>query len=45
MKKLNDEEMINVKGGAISLKIIGAIGAAVVFVIGVIDGLIHPKKC
>jgi len=45
MKKLNNEEMINVKGGAISWKIASVVGAGLVFVIGLIDGLVNPKKC
>ncbi len=46
MKILNNEEMLAVEGGAVSLKLIaGIIGAAAVFVIGVIDGIINPKKC
>jgi len=46
MNKLNNEEMINLKGGAISYKaIIALVGAGVAFLIGVIDGLINPRKC
>lgn len=46
MQKLNNEEMLKVKGGGISTRLIwGIIGGAVVFVIGVIDGIISPKKC
>ena len=44
MKKLNNEEMIKVKGGAVS-KFWGVIGAGIVFLIGLIDGLINPRKC
>ena len=45
MNKLNNEEMLNIKGGAISWKVAAAIGSAIVFIIGVVDGLINPKKC
>ena len=45
MEILNNEEMLNVKGGAISLKLVGIIGGAIVFLIGFVDGVIHPKKC
>ena len=46
MKKLNNEEMIKVKGGAFSYKLLlGIFGAGIVFVIGVVDGLINPRKC
>jgi hypothetical protein len=43
--ELNNEEMLNVKGGAITTKLLGALGAVIIFAIGVVDGLIHPKKC
>ena len=46
MKKLNNEEMISIKGGGISSTFIwGIIGGAVVFLIGVLDGIVSPKKC
>ena len=45
MQVLNNEEMISVKGGAFNLTIATAIAGVVVFLVGVIDGLIHPKKC
>ena len=45
MKKLNNEEMLNIKGGGISFKIASLIGGAIVFLIGFVDGVIHPKKC
>ena len=45
MKRLNSEEMINIKGGAISFKVAALVGGAIVFIVGVIDGLLHPKKC
>ena len=43
MKKLNNEEMLNVKGGA--GKLWGVLGAGIVFLIGLIDGLLNPRKC
>ena len=45
MKRLNNEEMMNIKGGAIGWKILAAIGAGAIFIIGVVDGFINPKKC
>jgi len=46
MIKLNNDEMINVKGGALNLNIaLGIIGGAIIFVIGIVDGLINPRKC
>ena len=46
MKKLNNEEMLGVKGGGISSKFLwGIIGGAVIFLIGLVDGVVNPKKC
>ena len=45
MKKLNDLELKNIDGGAISLGWIVGIGAGVTFLIGLIDGIIRPLKC
>lgn len=46
MNKLNNEEMIDLKGGAFSCKALaGLVGAGLVFLIGLIDGLINPRKC
>lgn len=42
---LNNEEMINVKGGAFKFKLAGVIGGAIVFLIGLVDGLLNPQKC
>ena len=44
--KLNNEEMLDVKGGGISSKLIwGIVGSALVFLVGLMDGLVNPKKC
>jgi len=46
MNKLNNDEMMNVKGGAFKLgALVSVIGGAIVFIIGIIDGLINPQKC
>ena len=45
MNKINNEELRKVKGGAINLKLMAGIGAFASFLIGVIDGLMNPKKC
>lgn len=43
---LNNEEMLNVKGGALKFKLISAIiGGVTVFIMGFVDGFVHPKKC
>ncbi len=49
MKVLNNEEMMNVVGGAFSIKLAGFITGVLtgiaVFLIGVWDGYINPNKC
>jgi len=46
MVKLNNEEMLLVKGGGVSAKLLWKlIGGAVAFFIGVIDGIVNPRKC
>ncbi len=43
--ELNDKEMNNVKGGAVSWPIVAAVGGVVAFIIGVISGYTNPTKC
>ena len=47
--ELNNEEMMNVKGGAISFNIAalitGIATGAVTFLVGVFDGFLNPNKC
>ena len=45
MKKLKKQELTNIKGGGLKLGAGLLIGAAVVFVIGVIDGFVRPLRC
>ena len=45
MKKINNEEMKKVKGGAINWGMMAGIGAAVSFIMGIIDGWTNPRKC
>ncbi len=45
MRKLETEELKQVYGGEINIGIILGIGSIVSFVIGVIDGFVHPKIC
>lgn len=45
MKKLNQEKLQEINGGAVHWGIIAGIGAVGSFLIGVIDSLINPKKC
>ena len=46
MKNLNNEEMFSVTGGGISSKFLwGIVGGTIIFLIGLVDGVINPKKC
>lgn len=45
MKKINDEHLKKIKGGGVNWSLMAAMGALGSFLIGVIDGLINPKKC
>ncbi len=46
MNKLSNEELMEVTGGGVFSKAVwGIIGGAVVFLIGVLDGIVSPKKC
>ena len=41
----NNDQLKKIKGGAINLKLVAGISAVASFLIGVIDGIINPKKC
>lgn len=45
MKKVENEKLKTVQGGGINWGVMAGIGAVASFLIGVIDGLINPKKC
>ena len=45
MNNLSNEMLEKTTGGEISIGGISAIVGAVIFVIGVIDGIVNPKKC
>jgi len=45
MEKLNDNELLNISGGAISFGVFAAIAGTITFLIGVIDGFTRPLKC
>lgn len=42
---LRDDELITIQGGALKGGIIAIIGAGVVFIIGVINGITRPYTC
>ncbi len=45
MKDLTNEELQSINGGGIHVGFLMGLGAAVTFIIGVIDGLVRPLKC
>lgn len=45
MKNISKEKLKDIKGGGINWGILAGFGAAASFIIGIIDGLINPKKC
>jgi hypothetical protein len=45
MEKINKEELKQLDGGGLSLLGVAGIVAGAVFLIGVIDGYVRPKKC
>ncbi len=44
MQKLNNQELERITGGSSTWVALG-IAAAVVFLAGVIEGIVHPKPC
>ena len=43
--KLRDEELNEIKGGAIKFGVLSVIFSAVILVVGIVDGYLRPKKC
>jgi len=44
--KLDDSELLNIEGGSISTPVlIGLIGTAITFIIGIADGIFRPLGC
>ncbi|MBR3898364.1 MAG: hypothetical protein IKJ43_03690 [Bacilli bacterium] len=42
---LSKEELIKVNGGGPNFTLIGGIGAAIAFLISLVDGFLNPGKC
>lgn len=42
---LQNEELYEVKGGAVKWGLIAGIGALASFLCGIVDGYINPSKC
>ena len=45
IKVLNSEELISVNGGGLSVAGWFAIGGGIVFLIGILDGIVRPYRC
>lgn len=45
MKNISNEELSKIRGGGINWGLMAGIGAVASFIIGVIDGIVNPKKC
>lgn len=45
IKKLDNNELLEISGGSLSAGAWIAIGGGVVFLIGVIDGIVRPLAC
>lgn len=45
MNLIKNENLKTIKGGGINWSLMAGISAISSFIIGVIDGLINPKKC
>ncbi len=45
MQKMENNELMEIKGGAVNWGLMAGIGAAASFIIGIIDGWMNPKKC
>ena len=42
---LTNEDLFNIKAGAVKASVLALIAAGVTFIIGVIDGYVRPLKC
>lgn len=45
MESMNNEQLQEIRGGSVNWGMLAGIGAFASFLIGVIDGVINPKKC
>ena len=45
MQKLTQEELLSINGGAVKASVLIAVGSAITFLVGIIDGFIRPYKC
>lgn len=45
MTEIKNNDLKNINGGGVNVGLIVGLSAGITFLIGVIDGLIRPKKC
>lgn len=45
MESMSNKQLLEIKGGGINWGMMAGIGAFASFLIGVIDGVMNPKKC
>ena len=45
MNRINNEQLKKIKGGAVNWGVWAALGGLASFVIGLVDGFVHTKKC
>jgi len=45
MKKLENKELEKINGGELSVMAVLGITALAVFIAGIIDGIVNPRKC
>lgn len=45
MRTLSNQEMLDIKGGAVKMGVVAGVAAGIAFVIGILDGLMRPIKC
>ena len=45
MKNIKTEELENINGGELSMMAIIGIAALVVFLLGIFEGIVNPRKC
>ncbi len=43
--ELNKQDLIEITGGGVNWYIIGGIGAAITYIIGIISGFTNPSQC
>ena len=42
---LNEEELRRISGGGVNVSLVASVGAAIAFLISIVDGFLNPNKC